>query len=754
MAVTSGVAAMRLLAAAEEREKLAKFKAEQDVKEQAEREAAAAVAKAEHEARVMKIKSEQDAKEQAEREAAAAVAKAAHEARVMKIKSEQDAKEQAEREAAAAAAKAEEVMHRIPAMVRCLSGHLTVTTVRIIGATGTKADSVNGEYEATTELSDALPVYAKVGDRNMWLEYRASSMEWQVKATAYKGKDTCTAKCVVPAKCLPQACPAGQWRVVDGFFVHQPAVSVVTLPEVETYRAEMAREAARVVQGNQHVSISGATGPAAGRINGMYKPTEEMCGNVTVYVKLDDGSKCLEYNASRKQWQVKPSGSKGTDDFSMLCPVPVKCLPQDCPAGKWEVADGTDFNPQPAVTITVVTREEIGAYLAEMERAVEAYRAEVEREAAVVVKGRHNVRITGATGTRAGDINGIYEPTEEMSGNATVYVKVNDHDKWLEYRAVSKRWGVKRTIDKGTDGCTAYCEVFAKCLPQDGPAGTWEVADGSKFKTQRAVTISVITQEEVEAYLADAARVLNGNQHVHIAGAIGPKADDINGMYKPTEEMCGNVTVYSKLGDHFKSLGYSGSDIPREDGEMWLEYRSKEWQVKSTKHKGTSLCSAFCGVPIKCLPQECPAGQWQVVVDGNSVPQPAVIISICVRIAGAMGDMASGINGIYEPTSRLSAGMPVYYKYYKTGAKLCLEYNASLTRWQMKDSYSIGTDHCYAYCIVPVKCLPQLCPAGQWRVVDGTKFTPQPAVTIAVITQQEEQAYMKGKAKGDDCVVM
>ena len=110
VAVTSGVAVLRLLAAAEEREKQAKAKAEQAAKGQADREAAAALAKAkaEQEAREIKAKAEQAVKEQAEREAAAAVAKAQaeQEAKAFKAKAEQAAKEQAEREAAAALAKA------------------------------------------------------------------------------------------------------------------------------------------------------------------------------------------------------------------------------------------------------------------------------------------------------------------------------------------------------------------------------------------------------------------------------------------------------------------------------------------------------------------------------------------------------------------------------------------------------------------------------------------------------------------------
>ena len=71
-------------------------------------------------------------------------------------------------------------------------------TVRIEGATGTNAGGINGMYEATAELSGDMPVYAKVGDRDVWLEYRTDRKQWQVKPTVSKGTDGTWAYCTVP----------------------------------------------------------------------------------------------------------------------------------------------------------------------------------------------------------------------------------------------------------------------------------------------------------------------------------------------------------------------------------------------------------------------------------------------------------------------------------------------------------------------------------------------------------------------------
>ena len=82
-------------------------------------------------------------------------------------------------------------------------------------------------YESTTELSGDMPVYIKVGDGDMWLEYHAAKKSWQVKSTTSKGTSRCLSACVVPDKCLPQECPVGQWQVYDGEnWKCEPAVSI------------------------------------------------------------------------------------------------------------------------------------------------------------------------------------------------------------------------------------------------------------------------------------------------------------------------------------------------------------------------------------------------------------------------------------------------------------------------------------------------------------------------------------------------
>jgi hypothetical protein len=224
-------------------------------------------------------------------------------------------------------------------------------SVRVAGVTGLHAASVNGLYELTSERSaeGTMTMYRKVGDGDTWLEYHApSKWQWQVKPGSGKGRDMAWACCAVPAKCLPEKCPEGQWQVYNGGKREaQPAVTIVGLSA-----AELAREAARLANATHSVRIAGVTGDRAAIVNGVYEPTPERSadGTVTVYRKVGDANRWLEYHAPREQWQVKHE--KGTASSWAYCAVPAKCLPGECPAGKWQVPNaGGQFEAQPVVTV-------------------------------------------------------------------------------------------------------------------------------------------------------------------------------------------------------------------------------------------------------------------------------------------------------------------------------------------------------------------------------------------------------------------
>ena len=117
------------------------------------------------------------------------------------------------------------------------------------------------------------------------------------------------------------------------------------------YEALTARVSFGSVEGRHYIRITGATGLYAIGINGLYKPTNEMCGNATVYVKEWHDDMCSEYFAPLKQWQVKLAANKGKDRCYSCCAVPTKRLPQECPLGQWYAWDGSKFVPQSAIKV-------------------------------------------------------------------------------------------------------------------------------------------------------------------------------------------------------------------------------------------------------------------------------------------------------------------------------------------------------------------------------------------------------------------
>lgn len=100
---------------------------------------------------------------------------------------------------------------------------------------------------------------------------------------------------------------------------------------------------------------------------------------------------------------------------------------------------------------------------------------------------------------------------------------------------------------------------------------TCEVWDGSRWTSQSSVTILTAKQRNEEDMKAGSIRRIRATP-VRITGAMGPSGQSINGIYEPTDEICGGWPVYHK----------------KDDNEKWLEYivATNEWYVKPTADKG------------------------------------------------------------------------------------------------------------------------------------------------------------------------
>ena len=127
-----------------------------------------------------------------------------------------------------------------------------VDAVRISGATGVHAASVNGVYHPVTgEACGGRPVYKKEGS-DSWIEYLSQTEQWQVKSGADRGKDMCR---------MASAGAETQSGVLE-------EVTVGWVVSNGVGKGFSAQAGVRVVRKADAVRISGATGKHAASVNG------------------------------------------------------------------------------------------------------------------------------------------------------------------------------------------------------------------------------------------------------------------------------------------------------------------------------------------------------------------------------------------------------------------------------------------------------------------------------------------------------
>ena len=104
-----------------------------------------------------------------------------------------------------------------------------------------------------------------------------------------------------------------------------------------------------------------------------------------------------------------------------------------------------------------------------------------------------SVSIENIAGQHANMVNGIYEPTSELSGGLPAYQKKGDADMWLEFYKM--HWYLRSASNRGTSTSCASIEVDRPCLPQDCPAGLWRVnIRDTVFESSALVTAALLSQ--------------------------------------------------------------------------------------------------------------------------------------------------------------------------------------------------------------------------------------------------------------------
>jgi len=240
-----------------------------------------------------------------------------------------------------------------------------------------------------------------------------------------------------------------------------------------------------VLAAREGVRISGDIGDNAVYVNGLYEVTDEISGGMPVY-KKQGAEQWLEYHVSFRQWMSRSTARKG--QTSDLCHAYVACavgmLPDKAPKGAWHVVVNGAWRAQSNIVITPLSAAEVSA-----EVAAEAAALQAACEAARVA-ATYAVCISGATGSRASYVNGVYEVTDEVSGGMPVYKK-QESDMWLEFHVSKSQWMSRRTASKGqtTDICHAYVTCAIGVLPDKAPTGAWHVCNDKDWQTQASVVV-------------------------------------------------------------------------------------------------------------------------------------------------------------------------------------------------------------------------------------------------------------------------
>jgi hypothetical protein len=106
--------------------------------------------------------------------------------------------------------------------------------------------------------------------------------------------------------------------------------------------------------------ISGATGPRAPDVNGVYTRTDELKNGKPVFCKVDTGGARCCWFARTNRWMVSPVKHKDANTALGAAKTKQPCLPHPAMAGMgWEVGTGgSGFVVQPKVAVRVLSRSE------------------------------------------------------------------------------------------------------------------------------------------------------------------------------------------------------------------------------------------------------------------------------------------------------------------------------------------------------------------------------------------------------------
>lgn len=418
--------------------------------------------------------------------------------------------------------------------------------VTIDGCVGSFAGFINGDYRPAVRVNGTT-FYAKSGESSVSIVFEDRA--WRV--TLAQGADDSEPPQTIAFLPCPTPTPIetvqdSLWAVFDG----------------TSFRGE--DKVAAFVKIVHSVRLSGASGPAANALNGLYSPVLNALTGDTFYVKKD-GLHCIEYWWEARQWQAKRCASKGQNCASAYLSsrlfLPLELVSDDC----WKIGDGQKYRNEPSLRASAA--------------------------------GIRTIMISGAEGSLAAQINGRYDPTDETHNDATLYLKQDDQDKCIEWLPSNRTWQIKpiSKIGQNKSWARLWCE---SALPLDYLATdrryVWQQYDKMGWGDKPNMAI-----------------VLPSLNSIRIFGAVGPLSSNVNGTYDPSPtEVYGGASVYYK----------------RPHGTDCIEYLAErgEWQVKPVADRGSGRASAFLPCPKPAPIEQVLDSLWMVHAGDKFQVQPQV----------------------------------------------------------------------------------------------------------------------------------
>lgn len=328
---------------------------------------------------------------------------------------------------------------------RVIAVEKIVHSVRLCGAKGPVASALNGLYSPVLDALTGDTFYLRK-DGLHCIEYWWEARQWQAKKIASRGQNYASAyvssRFFRPLELVTEEC----WRISDG----------------QSYRREASLRVTAV--GTRVIMLHGASGNLAEKINGRYYPTEEVHNDATLYVKLDDPAKCIEWMASNRTWQVKPTSKTGKNKSwaRLWCegPLPLDRLAADS-RYVWQQYDSMGWGDRP--------------------------------DLGIALPALHSIRIYGAVGPFASQLNGTYDPSPwEVSGGASVYYKRPDGKHCIEYLARKRKWQAKPLEEKGCDRASAFLPCPTPIPIEEVVDSVWMVHAGTEFQVQPTVKVLIV----------------------------------------------------------------------------------------------------------------------------------------------------------------------------------------------------------------------------------------------------------------------